>query len=163
MMLIVVSRGHVNYLLPWCDVGIDVFEDGLEHGIVAHPQVLDLYLTVLGPVLGHLRGVCRETNTGNSVGSWKMLTARERRNRKQTPGCFHVVYIRSLAGINKSLKAIGIIVTPPIHAAFYSRGTSHTRGLLWDNTTENNGVHHVNIQTLCIRNLTSINTMLDLQ
>lgn len=37
-----------------------MFEDRLEHGIVAHAQVLDLDLTTLGPVLGHLRGVCRE-------------------------------------------------------------------------------------------------------
>lgn len=59
------SRFRVNYLLSWCDVGIDVFEDRLEHGIVAHGQVLDLNLATLGPVLGHLRGVCSETNTGN--------------------------------------------------------------------------------------------------
>lgn len=127
------SRCHVNYLLSWCDVGVDVFEDGLEHGIVAHPQVLDLYLTALGPVLGHLRGVCRETNTGNSAQSWKMLTAPEQSNRKQTPGSFHVVYIRNLAGINKILKAIGIIVAPPKHAAFpteaLQRYLTHTGGL----------------------------------
>lgn len=59
------SQFHDNYLLSWCDVGIDVFEDRLEHGVIAHAQVLDLNLTALGPVLGHLRGVCRETNTGN--------------------------------------------------------------------------------------------------
>lgn len=64
------SRCPVNYLLSWCDVGIDVFEDRLEHGIVAHAQVLDLDLATLGPVLGHLRGVCREISTGNPPQSW---------------------------------------------------------------------------------------------
>lgn len=64
-MAALASRFHVNYLLSWCDVGIDVFEHRLEHGIVAHGQVLDLNLATLGPVLGHLRGVCSDTNTGN--------------------------------------------------------------------------------------------------
>lgn len=57
------SQLCVNYLLARCDVGIDVFEHWFEGGIVAHTQVLDLYLTALGPVFGHLRGVCGETVT----------------------------------------------------------------------------------------------------
>lgn len=51
------SQLPVNYLLAWLDVGVDVFEHWFEHGIVAHTQVLDLDLTVPGPVLRHLRGV----------------------------------------------------------------------------------------------------------
>lgn len=53
----------VNYLLSWFDVGVDVFEHRFEHGVVAHTQVLDLDLTVMRPVLGHLRGVCEEKHT----------------------------------------------------------------------------------------------------
>lgn len=55
------SQRRVNYLLARCDVRIDVFEHWFEGGIVAHTQVLDLYLTTLGPVFGHIRGVCGET------------------------------------------------------------------------------------------------------
>lgn len=98
------SRFYVNYLLSWCDVGIDVFEDGLQIGIIAYAQVLDFDLTTLGPVLGHLRGVCRETNTGNSPQGRKILTVWEQRNRKQTPWPL----LCCLAVINKSLKAIWI-------------------------------------------------------
>lgn len=58
------SHRRVNYLLSWFDVRVHVFEHRLEHGIVAHTQVLDLYLTVLRPVLRYLRGVCRDRNTG---------------------------------------------------------------------------------------------------
>lgn len=47
----------VNYLLAGFDVGVDVLEHRLEHGVVAHAQVLDLDLSVLGPVLGYLGGV----------------------------------------------------------------------------------------------------------
>lgn len=72
------SRIHVNYLLSWCDVGIDVFEDRLEHGIVAHAQVLDLDLTTLGPVLGHLRGVCTETNTAKLVNTERLRTVQQK-------------------------------------------------------------------------------------
>lgn len=61
------SQLHGNYLLAWFDVGVDVFEHWFEHGIVAHTQVLDLDLPVLGPVLRHLRGVWRGRNTGGSV------------------------------------------------------------------------------------------------
>lgn len=34
-----------------------MFKDWFEHGIISHTQVLDLYLTMLGPLLGYLRGV----------------------------------------------------------------------------------------------------------
>lgn len=46
-----------NYLLAWFDVRVDVSEHRFEHRVVAHTQVLDLYLTVLGPVLRDLRGI----------------------------------------------------------------------------------------------------------
>lgn len=61
------SQLHGNYLLAWFDVGVDVFEHWFEHGIVAHTQVLDLYLAVPGPVLRHLRGVWRDRNTGGFI------------------------------------------------------------------------------------------------
>lgn len=47
----------INYLLAGFDVGVDVLEHRLEHGVVAHAQVLDLDLAVPGPVLGYLGGV----------------------------------------------------------------------------------------------------------
>lgn len=58
------SQHRVYYLLAWFDVGVDVLEHRFEHGIVAHTQVLDLYLTILGPVLRYLRGVSTKRNTG---------------------------------------------------------------------------------------------------
>lgn len=49
-----------RYLLAGFDVGVDVLEHWLQHGVVAHAQVLDLDLAVLGPVLGYLGGVWAE-------------------------------------------------------------------------------------------------------
>lgn len=36
-------------------MGVDIFEHGLQRGIVSDAQVLDLDLTVLGPTVGDLR------------------------------------------------------------------------------------------------------------
>ena len=48
--------GRSLHLLSWVDVGVDVFEDRLECGVVADAQVLDLNLSLLRPVVRHLRG-----------------------------------------------------------------------------------------------------------
>lgn len=45
------------YLLAGVDVGIDVLEDRLERGVVANTQILDLNLSMLGPVSRHLRNI----------------------------------------------------------------------------------------------------------
>lgn len=50
----------VTYLLSRVDVGINVFEDRLQKGVVTDTQILDLYLSMLGPVLGDLGGIWKE-------------------------------------------------------------------------------------------------------
>ena len=50
----------VTYLLSGVDVGINVFEDRLQKGVVTDTQILDLYLSVLGPVLGDLGGIWKQ-------------------------------------------------------------------------------------------------------
>lgn len=61
------SRPPANYLLAGFDVGIDVLEHRLEHGVIAHAQVLDLDLAALGPVLRYLGGVWRVGGRGVGV------------------------------------------------------------------------------------------------
>lgn len=90
------SRLPANYLLSWCDVGVDVLEDRLEHGIVAHAQVLDLDLTTLGPVVRHLRGVCRHKHREASQ------AGEEQGSRKQSPG----LLLCCRAATNKSSKTV---------------------------------------------------------
>lgn len=92
------SRLPVNYLLSWCDVGVDVFEHRLEHGIVAHAQVLDLDLTTLGPVVRHLRGVCRHKHREVSQ------AGEEQGSRKQSRAA--ALLLCCLAATNKSSKAV---------------------------------------------------------
>lgn len=54
----------VAYLLSRVDVGVDVFEDGFQHGVVTYTQVLDLYLAVLRPVFRYLCDIWDHTETG---------------------------------------------------------------------------------------------------
>lgn len=112
------SQLHVNYLLAWLDVRVDVFEHWLEHGIVAHTQVLDLDLAVLGPVLRHLRGVWRERITGGLISLSLLFTVSDpyhtgpdntslRPLQQKTEdlllvSCLH----NSPAGVNRNLKTI---------------------------------------------------------
>lgn len=44
-----------GYLLPRADVRIDIFEHGLQRGVVSDAQILDLDLSLSGPAVGDLR------------------------------------------------------------------------------------------------------------
>ena len=67
-----------GHLLPGVDVGVDVLEDGLQHGVVAHAQVLDLDLSRLGPVFRDLVGVWEHQREREREGDMEGETWRER-------------------------------------------------------------------------------------
>lgn len=49
------GASRLCHLLPWADVCVDIFEHGLQRGVVADAQVLDLDLSLPGPAVGDLR------------------------------------------------------------------------------------------------------------